>query len=56
MSDLVTWDVVILVLIILKTHDWLRDFNMKYSILSQIDFKKSSVHLIKFLTVKIRTI
>ena len=26
MSSLVTWDVVILVLIILKTHVWLRDF------------------------------
>ena len=26
MSSLVTWDVVILVLIILKPHDWLRDF------------------------------
>ena len=26
MSSLVTWNVVILVLIILKTHVWLRDF------------------------------
>ena len=26
MSSLVTWDVVILVSIILKTHVWLRDF------------------------------
>ena len=26
MSSLVEWDVVVLVLIILKTHVWLRDF------------------------------
>ena len=26
MSSLVTWDIVILVLIILNTHVWLRDF------------------------------
>ena len=36
-----------------QNTDWLRDFNMKYSILSQIDYKNSSVDLIKFLTVKI---
>ena len=36
-----------------QNTDWLRDFNMKYSILSQIDYKNSSVDLIKFLKVKI---
>ena len=41
MSSLVTWDVVILVLIILKTHVFgYMTFNMKYHILSQILYKK----------------
>jgi hypothetical protein len=40
MSSLVTWDVVILVLIILKLMFGYVTFNVKYYILSQIFYKK----------------
>ena len=49
MSSLVRWDVVIIALIILKTHIWYVTFNVEYYILSQIFHKKSDYCMVLIL-------